>query len=237
MPGRPVRATTRGAVVGITVALGMSAAPAQTLAGAEEPGGFILAQAASPETQGDPQGGLGNVAELQEEAARLREELAELLEVLAARRLEAGSQALGAGTEEAAPPAGAPVERTVAEVFFSSGGATIRAQDRQRLAGTAEALRALGVQKLRVIGFSDRQGSPQLNEELSLARARAAARELAAAGFGDGVVEALGSTAAEVPLPVPTAEGVAEPLNRRARVVAVVEQPAGPQQTSLPAGN
>jgi outer membrane protein OmpA-like peptidoglycan-associated protein len=177
-----------------------------------------------------PDGGPSRVEVLQAEAARLRSELADLLQSLAERRQVIEDERPGASAETSPQglasemPAGGPAQPvTVIEVFFDSGKSDPTPADRSRLAGAAEALRGLGVSTLRVVGFSDTKGSAQANDAVSLKRARAVARVLAGAGFKEGRLEAMSSREAGLEPPVPTGEGVAEPLNRRVRVLALVE--------------
>lgn len=180
--------------------------PDATEGGAAQPGAAAPADGEPPPLQ-----------ELQAETARLRGELAALLRALAERR-QAAEAARATGT-----PAASLEPRTVLDVFFASGRAELSPVDQNRLAGAAEVLRSLGVRRLQVVGFSDRKGSPEGNEALSLTRARSVARALAVAGFDEGQLEAMSSAQAGLPLPIPTAEGVAEPLNRRVRVLALVD--------------
>ena len=62
-----------------------------------------------------------------------------------------------------------------------------------------------------------------MNEKLALARARAVAGALARGGFRDGRLDAVAYREAQVPLPVPTADQVPEPMNRRVSVQALVD--------------
>lgn len=68
-----------------------------------------------------------------------------------------------------------------------------------------------------VIGHSDRQGTEQANDQLSLERARWVRNMLLERGFQPDRVEAVGRGERE-PL-IPTDDGVAEPRNRRAEVL------------------
>jgi outer membrane protein OmpA-like peptidoglycan-associated protein len=193
--------------------------------------GSVGAPAQATPTEGASTEDQARIAALREEAARLRAELAQLLESVAARRAqgEPGTQAqevpASAATAHAQPEPG-PVTRIVAEIYFPIGSANVAPVDRQRLAGTAEALRALGIEKVQVIGYCDHTGTLDINQKLTTARARAVARELAVAGFDEGVIEATSHIDLGLPRLIPTAAGVSEALNRRVRVVAVLEPQA-----------
>ena len=67
-----------------------------------------------------------------------------------------------------------------------------------------------------VFGHTDRQGSDAANDSLSLRRAHAVRTMLVAAGFPVERMDAVGRGERE--LIVPTADGVAEPRNRRVEV-------------------
>ena len=68
-----------------------------------------------------------------------------------------------------------------------------------------------------VTGHTDRQGSVQANDQLSLQRAQAVRALLIERGFKANLIEAVGRGERE-PL-VPTEDEVAEPRNRRAELL------------------
>jgi len=71
--------------------------------------------------------------------------------------------------------------------------------------------------EILVVGHTDRQGTVEANDALSLKRAKAIAELLVAQGFSRELIDARGRGERE-PL-VPTADEVVEPLNRRAEVI------------------
>lgn len=71
--------------------------------------------------------------------------------------------------------------------------------------------------EILVVGHTDRQGTVEANDALSLRRAQAIADLLVAQGFAPELISARGRGERE-PL-VPTADEVAEPRNRRAEVI------------------
>ena len=68
-----------------------------------------------------------------------------------------------------------------------------------------------------MVGHTDRQGTVEANDALSLRRAQAIADLLVAQGFAPELISARGRGERE-PL-VPTADEVVEPRNRRAEVI------------------
>jgi len=68
-----------------------------------------------------------------------------------------------------------------------------------------------------VIGHTDTQGSDEYNDKLSLNRARSVKQQLISLGFDAAHISVAGRGKRE--LLVPTADGVAEPRNRRAEIL------------------
>ncbi len=122
---------------------------------------------------------------------------------------------------DAAPPRPAAARPTpLTAILFEHGSARLTVGGLVRAADVARALQALGATQVRVAGHADTTGSPAANLRLSRARAEAVAAALEDAGVPPdaiGIV-ALGEDAGT--LPIPTAPGVAEPLNRSATVYA-----------------
>ena len=79
--------------------------------------------------------------------------------------------------------------------------------------------------KVRVIAFTDRVGDPAYNLVLSKERALSIAAMLERVGFPRGMVEVVGN--GENNIPEPTPDGVAEPLNRSARIFVVADNSSG----------
>jgi outer membrane protein OmpA-like peptidoglycan-associated protein len=73
--------------------------------------------------------------------------------------------------------------------------------------------------QVRLLGHADRVGSADRNRVLAAARARTVADFLVASGVAAEIIEADGM--GEDDLPVATADGVAEPLNRSVAILAV----------------
>jgi outer membrane protein OmpA-like peptidoglycan-associated protein len=73
--------------------------------------------------------------------------------------------------------------------------------------------------RIRLVGFTDRTGSPERNRLLAEERARTVAAFLIAQGVPPQLIETAGVVDGD--LPVPTGPGVAEPLNRSVSIVAV----------------
>lgn len=77
-------------------------------------------------------------------------------------------------------------------ILFETDSDVVPAALRERVQRTGKALHGAGIDRLRVEGHTDRMGTAQYNEELSLRRARAVADLLVAAGMLPGNVEVQG---------------------------------------------
>lgn len=108
-----------------------------------------------------------------------------------------------------------PPERFVLE--FEPGTSTLTAESQARLADIVERARARSGGEIVVTGHTDRQGSVEANDRLSLERAQAIRALLVERGFRPELIEAVGRGERE-PL-VPTEDEVAEPRNRRAELL------------------
>src|SRR5690606_31523743 len=107
----------------------------------------------------------------------------------------------------------------IAEVHFNTGSAQLTPGGEQRTREAIERIRSMTPAKVRVVAFTDRVGDAAYNLLLSKERALTVAAVLEGAGFGGDVVEVVGR--GEDGLPVPTPDGVPEPLNRSAGIFVV----------------
>ena len=108
-----------------------------------------------------------------------------------------------------------PAQRFVLQ--FEPGSSTLTADSQSQLEGIlAQALARPGGE-IVVVGHTDRTGSPQANDTLSLQRARAVRELLIARRFQPELIEAVGRGERE-PV-VPTEPNVDEPRNRRAEII------------------
>jgi len=101
-------------------------------------------------------------------------------------------------------------------VFFDWNLADLTDRARQ-IIGEAASARGAGVTRIEVNGFTDRSGSDQYNQGLSVRRANAVAAELLRRGVPRNEIVTRGFGEAN-PL-VPTADGVREPQNRRVEII------------------
>lgn len=106
-------------------------------------------------------------------------------------------------------------ERFVLE--FEPGTSTLTADSQGRLADIIARAQARVGGEIVVTGHTDRQGSVEANDRLSLERAQAIRALLIERGFRAELIEAVGRGERE-PL-VPTDDEVAEPRNRRAELL------------------
>ncbi len=110
-----------------------------------------------------------------------------------------------------------PAEPVTFVLQFEPGSSTLDAESRARLPSVIEAALSRAGGEIIVTGHTDRQGSVEANDALSLQRAQAIRAMLIEWGFKPELIEAIGR-GERSPL-VPTADEVEEPRNRRAEVV------------------
>jgi len=101
-------------------------------------------------------------------------------------------------------------------VFFDWNKADLTDRARQ-IIGEAASARNQGVTRIEVNGYTDRSGTDQYNQGLSVRRANAVAAELLRRGVPRNQIVTRGFGEAN-PL-VPTADGVREPQNRRVEII------------------
>jgi outer membrane protein OmpA-like peptidoglycan-associated protein len=100
---------------------------------------------------------------------------------------------------------------------FEPGTSILTPDSQSQLSGILELASARAGGEIQVVGHTDRTGSPQANDTLSLQRAQAVRTLLIQRGFEPALVEAVGRGERE-PV-VPTEANVNEPRNRRAEII------------------
>jgi outer membrane protein OmpA-like peptidoglycan-associated protein len=135
--------------------------------------------------------GKGSVALLRQDAASVRERFAAALDAQPAR----------------------PVSFTV---YFVTNSDELTPESRQTFEKIKTELAQRSVPDIIVIGHTDRVGSVEHNDKLSLVRARAVRAALVATGIASDRIQEAGRGERE-PV-VPTADEVAEPRNRRVEI-------------------
>lgn len=100
---------------------------------------------------------------------------------------------------------------------FQPGSSTLTPQSQEQLEAIVAAARARSGGEIVVVGHTDRQGTTEANDELSLRRAVAIRDILGERGFKMDLIHPIGRGERE-PL-VPTEDEVVEPRNRRADVI------------------
>lgn len=100
---------------------------------------------------------------------------------------------------------------------FEPGTSTLTAESQGQLAMVMDRARARAGGEIVVTGHTDRQGSAEANDRLSLERAQTIRRLLIERGFQADLIEAVGRGERE-PV-VPTEDEVVEPRNRRAELL------------------
>ncbi len=103
-------------------------------------------------------------------------------------------------------------------VTFATGSAAINPSFQRTLDTVADSLIKYPNSLIDVYGFTDTTGSTALNQRLSQQRAESVADYLAARGVARGRMATRGFGESYDELRVKTADGVAEPLNRRVEI-------------------
>jgi outer membrane protein OmpA-like peptidoglycan-associated protein len=156
----------------------------------------------------------GQLASLRLELADLRERFAFDIQLAA---LKSGEPAAAAEPAALAPaPAG---DQPLTSICFDTGSASLSPGGQVHAAAAAVMLADMKLGQIRLVGFTDRTGSPARNQALAEERARAVAGFLIAQGVPPQLIETAGVIDGD--LPVPTGPGVPEPLNRSVSIVAV----------------
>jgi outer membrane protein OmpA-like peptidoglycan-associated protein len=115
----------------------------------------------------------------------------------------------------------------MAEVHFESNSAQLTTGAQARARAAVNALEGMDLARVDISGFTDTVGSASANAALGKARAEAVADFLVEAGLPRELIQVAGM--GETGAPVPTADGVAEPLNRCVGIMPVL---AGDQTTT-----
>jgi len=122
--------------------------------------------------------------------------------------------ALGACADKPPPPPVAPVSYMV---FFELGSNKISDQSQNTVAQAAQVFKSKANARISVTGYADTVGSPQVNMQLSTARANKVRDDLIANGVPAAAITTRG--AGDEGLLVPTGPQTVEPRNRRAVLV------------------
>lgn len=110
-----------------------------------------------------------------------------------------------------------PGEELLAEIHFDSGSTQPTYIGKRKIEHVLKDLKALNPTELRIVGFTDRTGSKELNKAISEARAESVADLLQQHGLDIPVVI---DPRGEETLLYPTPDGEAEPLNRCVGIIA-----------------
>lgn len=126
---------------------------------------------------------------------------------------------LDAGGTPAATLLALPDTARTVEVHFDFASARLTPGGQANAAAAAVTLADMPLAAVRVIGHTDTVGSPAANRRLAGKRARSVADALVAAGLSPDLIEI--DDMGEADPPVPTGDGVPEPLNRTVAIVPV----------------
>lgn len=133
------------------------------------------------------------------------------------RELDEVTQGTGVDVEEIGDQ-DAILVRLPDGVTFASGSAQVSPSFRNTLDAVADSLIRYPNSLIDVYGFTDTTGGDQLNQNLSERRAQSVADVLVANGVARSRIETRGYGESYDYLRVKTADGVAEPLNRRVEI-------------------
>jgi hypothetical protein len=117
-------------------------------------------------------------------------------------------------------------------VFFDTGEAALSPEAQRVIAEAAQSYQQTGAAQIQVSGHTDTVGAAAYNLELSQRRADAVASELIRDGVPPTDIVTVGR--GEEDLLVPTADGVAEPRNRRVEIVVPQPPPPAPVAAAPP---
>lgn len=109
-----------------------------------------------------------------------------------------------------------PIRAASFIVYFVEGKDELTGESQPELERIKAEIAKRPAAEILVVGHTDRVGSLQVNDQLSLKRAQVVRDALVAAGFPEGIIETAGRGERE-PL-VPTDDEVAEPKNRRVEI-------------------
>lgn len=116
------------------------------------------------------------------------------------------------------PEPAAPDDAPMVEVQFDFASAALTPGGAERAALAAATLSGMALERVRVVGHTDRVGHPTANRRLAARRADAVVRFLVASGLSPDVI--VTDDAGEAGAPVATDDGVPEPLNRSVAIFA-----------------
>lgn len=110
-----------------------------------------------------------------------------------------------------------PPSPEVVVLRFLPGKSQLTPESEQQLPDLVQRANARAGGEIIVVGHTDRVGSREANDALSLQRAQAIVNLLKARGFSEDLMSAIGRGEREPA--IPTEDEVAEPRNRRAEVI------------------
>jgi len=115
------------------------------------------------------------------------------------------------------PPAMAPVNTKAFIVFFDFDRSNITAEGQKTINDAVAAAKAGNSTRITLTGHTDRSGSEQYNQALSVRRGEAVKAAMIRGGIPANAIVVIGR--GESQNLVPTADGVREPQNRRVEIV------------------
>jgi outer membrane protein OmpA-like peptidoglycan-associated protein len=110
----------------------------------------------------------------------------------------------------------------IQEIHFNPGSADLTPGGERKTLTASRFIADLKVRSIKVVGYADTVGPTTFNQELALARAGSVANMLRRAGVPGNLIETVGM--GETRMPMPTTDGVSEPLNRCVGILVSVNE-------------
>jgi outer membrane protein OmpA-like peptidoglycan-associated protein len=110
----------------------------------------------------------------------------------------------------------------IQEIHFNPGSANLTPGGERKTLTASRFISDLQVRSVKVVGYADTVGPTAFNQELALARAGSVASLLERAGVPADLIETVGM--GEAKMPMPTDDGISEPLNRCVGILVSVDE-------------
>jgi outer membrane protein OmpA-like peptidoglycan-associated protein len=110
----------------------------------------------------------------------------------------------------------------IQEIHFNPGSANLTPGGERKTLTASRFISDLQLRSVKVVGYADTVGPTAFNQELALARAGSVASLLERAGVPADLIETVGM--GEAKMPMPTDDGISEPLNRCVGILVSVDE-------------
>jgi outer membrane protein OmpA-like peptidoglycan-associated protein len=155
-------------------------------------------------------------------AARSGGSIQQAVAIAPAERLPSDPSVVPMEARLTAQPDLSRMQFKIQEIHFNPGSAELTPGGERKTLTASRFIADLQVRSVKVIGYADTVGPTALNQELALARAGSVANLLRRAGVSENLIEMVGM--GESRMPMPTTDGVSEPLNRCVGILVSVNE-------------